>query len=112
MSKIWFSDFFWEVVWLCLLVRGWYFEQFKDGSKNFFVFLVLEVNKFFRRNMLKGSYYFDFFIDVLNKVVLDFMFFDFNFDEEDIGSSRKEEEIKNDLVMDIEEFDDDDDDFL
>ncbi|KAF3545166.1 hypothetical protein DY000_02002615 [Brassica cretica] len=109
MSKTRSSDLFWEAVWPRLLARGWHSEQPKDGPKNSLVFLVPEANKFSRRNMSKGSHYFDSLTDVLNKVALDPTLLDLNTDEEDIGSSKKEEEIKNDQAMDIEEFDDDDD---
>lgn len=110
MSKTRSSDLFWEAVWPRLLARGWHSEQPKDGPKNSLVFLVPEANKFSRRNMSKGSHYFDSLTDVLNKVALDPTLLDLKTDEEDIGSSKKEEEIKNDPAMDIEEFDDDDDD--
>ncbi|CAG7881260.1 unnamed protein product [Brassica rapa] len=108
MSKTRSSDLFWEAVWPRLLARGWHSEQPKDGPKNSLVFLVPEANKFSRRNMSKGSHYFDSLTDVLNKVALDPTLLDLNTDEEDIGSSKKEEEIKNDPAMDIEEFDDND----
>nr|VDC90668.1 unnamed protein product [Brassica oleracea] len=110
MSKTRSSDLFWEAVWPRLLARGWHSEQPKDGPKNSLVFLVPEANKFSRRNMSKGSHYFDSLTDVLNKVALDPTLLDLKTDEEGIGSSKKEEEIKNDPAMDIEEFDDDDDD--
>lgn len=105
MSKTRSSDLFWEAVWPRLLARGWHSQQPEDGPKNSLVFLVPEANKFSRRKMSKGSHYFDSLTDVLNKVALDPTLLHLNTDVD----PRKEEEIKNEPAIDIEEFDDDDD---
>ncbi|KAF8095236.1 hypothetical protein N665_0339s0104 [Sinapis alba] len=105
MSKTRSSDLFWEAVWPRLLARGWHSEQPKDAPKNSLVFLIPEANKFSRRNMSKGNHYFDSLTDVLNKVALDPTLLDLNTDED--RGTKKEEEIKNEPAMDIEEFDDD-----
>ncbi|KAG7570860.1 Homeobox-like domain superfamily [Arabidopsis thaliana x Arabidopsis arenosa] len=104
MSKTRSSDLFWEAVWPRLLARGWHSEQPKDGPKNSLVFLVPEANKFSRRKMSKGKHYFDSLTDVLNKVALDPSLLELDEDLENKGS--KEEVIKNDPPINLEEFDD------
>ncbi|CAH8353246.1 unnamed protein product [Eruca vesicaria subsp. sativa] len=104
MSKTRSSDLFWEAVWPRLLARGWHSEQPEDGPKNSLVFLIPEADKFSRRDMSKGNHYFDTLTDVLNKVALDPTLLELTTD--DIGRS-KDEEIKNDPPIDIEESDDD-----
>ncbi|MFS7907861.1 hypothetical protein Hanom_Chr01g00076391 [Helianthus anomalus] len=71
LSKVRLNEFFWAVVWPRLLARGWHYEQARkyvfQNSKNL-VFLAPGVTKFSRRNLVKGSQYFDSVIEVLNKV--------------------------------------------
>ncbi|KAL1226290.1 hypothetical protein V5N11_017757 [Cardamine amara subsp. amara] len=104
MSKTRSSDLFWEAVWPRLLARGWHSEQPKDGPRNSLVFLIPEATKFSRRKMSKGNHYFDSLTDVLNKVALDPTLLELKTDEDYKGS--KEEEIKNDQPIKLEEFDD------
>ncbi|KAJ0793306.1 putative transcription regulator Homeodomain-LIKE family [Helianthus annuus] len=71
LSKVRLNEFFWAAVWPRLLARGWHYEQARNyafqNSKNL-VFLAPGVTKFSRRNLVKGSQYFDSLIEVLNKV--------------------------------------------
>ncbi|KAM0002735.1 putative transcription regulator Homeodomain-LIKE family [Helianthus debilis subsp. tardiflorus] len=71
LSKVRLNEFFWAAVWPRLLARGWHYEQARNyafqNSKNL-VFLAPGVTKFSRRNLVKGSQYFDSVIEVLNKV--------------------------------------------
>lgn len=106
MSKTRSSDLFWEAVWPRLLARGWHSEQPKDGPKNSLVFLIPEANKFSRRKMSKGNHYFDSLTDVLNKVALDPTLLELKTDEDLEKEGSKEEEIKNDPPINLEEFDD------
>ncbi|KAJ0946249.1 hypothetical protein HanRHA438_Chr01g0001921 [Helianthus annuus] len=71
LSKARLNDFFWAAVWPRLLARGWHYEQARnyafENSKNL-VFLAPGVTKFSRRDLVKGSQYFDSLTEVLNKV--------------------------------------------
>ncbi|KAF5823080.1 hypothetical protein HanRHA438_Chr01g0035241 [Helianthus annuus] len=71
LSKVRLNEFFWAAVWPRLLARGWHYEKARNyafqNSKNL-VFLAPGVTKFSRRNLVKGSQYFDSLIEVLNKV--------------------------------------------
>ncbi|KAJ0808274.1 putative transcription regulator Homeodomain-LIKE family [Helianthus annuus] len=71
LSKAQLNEFFWATVWPRLLARGWHYEQARnyafENSKNL-VFLAPGVTKFSRRNLVKGSQYFDSLTEVLNKV--------------------------------------------
>ncbi|KAJ0810560.1 putative transcription regulator Homeodomain-LIKE family [Helianthus annuus] len=71
LSKVRLNEFFWAAVWPRLLARGWQYEQARNyafqNSKNL-VFLAPGVTKFSRRNLVKGSQYFDSLTEVLNKV--------------------------------------------
>ncbi|EOA28773.1 hypothetical protein CARUB_v10025005mg [Capsella rubella] len=106
MSKTRSSDLFWEAVWPRLLARGWHSEQPKDGPKNSLVFLIPEVKKFSRRKMSKGNHYFDSLTDVLKKVALDPKLLELKTDEDLEKKVGKEEDIKNDPPINLEEFDD------
>ncbi|VVB03657.1 unnamed protein product [Arabis nemorensis] len=106
MSKTRSSDLFWEAVWPRLLARGWHSEQPKDGPRNSLVFLVPEANKFSRRKMSKGKHYFDSLTDVLKKVALDPTLLELKTDVDQEKKVSKEEEIKNDPPINLEEFDD------
>lgn len=106
MSKTRSSDLFWEAVWPRLLARGWHSEQPKDGPRNSLVFLIPEANKFSRRKMSKGNHYFDSLTDVLKKVALDPTLLELKTDVDQEKKGSKEEEIKNDPPINLEEFDD------
>ncbi|KAJ0620858.1 putative transcription factor MYB-HB-like family [Helianthus annuus] len=71
LSKARLSEFFWAAVWPRLLARGWHCEQATNyafqNSKNL-VFLAPGVTKLSRRDLVKGSQYFDSLTEVLNKV--------------------------------------------
>ncbi|KAJ0625437.1 putative transcription regulator Homeodomain-LIKE family [Helianthus annuus] len=71
LSKARLNEFFWAAVWPLLLARGWHYEQATNYAlqnlKNL-VFLAPGVTKFSRRNLVKGSQYFDSLTEVLNKV--------------------------------------------
>ncbi|MFS7901719.1 putative transcription regulator Homeodomain-LIKE family [Helianthus anomalus] len=71
LSKTRLNEFFWDAVWPRLLARGWHYEQARnyafENSKNL-VFLAPGVTKFSRRNLVKGSQYFESLTEVLNKV--------------------------------------------
>ncbi|CAL0302292.1 unnamed protein product [Lupinus luteus] len=73
LSKAKSNDLFWEAVWPRLLARGWHSEQPKNqgyvSTKDYLVFLTPGVNKFSRRELVKGDHYFDCVTDVLSKVV-------------------------------------------
>nr|XP_043610251.1 uncharacterized protein LOC122581982 [Erigeron canadensis] len=75
LTKAGLNDLFWEAVWPRLLARGWHSEQLMnntfENSRNCLVFLAPGVAKFSRRDLVKGSQYFDSFTEVLNKVTFE-----------------------------------------
>ncbi|PWA43025.1 Homeodomain-like protein [Artemisia annua] len=69
LSKARLNEVFWEGVWPRLLARGWRSEQPTTYAlKPSLVFLAPGVAKFSRRDLIKGSQYFDSFSELLNKV--------------------------------------------
>ncbi|GJZ65292.1 homeodomain-like protein, partial [Tanacetum coccineum] len=69
LSKARLNEVFWEGVWPRLLARGWHSEQPSTYAlKCSLVFLAPGVAKFSRRDLIKGSQYFDSFTELLNKV--------------------------------------------
>ncbi|KAJ0743585.1 hypothetical protein HanPI659440_Chr10g0377621 [Helianthus annuus] len=71
LSKTRLNEFFWATGWPRLLARGWHYEKARnyafENSKNL-VFLAPGVTKFSRRDLVKGSQYFDSLTEVLNNV--------------------------------------------
>lgn len=75
LSKARLRDLFWEAVWPRLLANGWHSEQPKGYAilipKRSILFILPGIEKFSRREHIKGTHYFDSVTDILDKVVSD-----------------------------------------
>jgi len=98
LSKTKSNELFWKAVWPRLLARGWHSEKPKGRgyttSKDYIVFLIPGIEKFSRRELVKGDDYFDSVSDVLSKVVAEPNILKREDEEAEVGSFNEEETEK------------------
>ena len=98
LSKTKSNGLFWKAVWPRLLARGWHSEQPKDRgyttSKDYIIFLIPDIEKFSRREHVKGDDYFDSVGDVLSKAVAEPNILKLEEEEVEEGSFNEEETEK------------------